>query len=84
MVKNMFAEVGIEGKSNHSLRATGASVLFQAHVPEKIIQERTGHRCLKSLRQYERTTVGQQQEESRILANPSNPAKFGYLSKELH
>ena len=36
MVKdNMFTEIGISGKSNHSLRATGASILFQAYVPEK-------------------------------------------------
>ena len=35
MVKDMFTEIGIFGKSNHSLRATGASILFQAYVPEK-------------------------------------------------
>ena len=35
MVKDMFTEVGISGKSDHSLRATGASMLFQANVPEK-------------------------------------------------
>ena len=31
-----------------SLHATGASALFEANVPEKIIQERTGHRSLKA------------------------------------
>ena len=31
----MFTEIGISGKSNHSLRATGASILFQANVPER-------------------------------------------------
>ena len=29
-------------KSNHSLRVTGASTLFQNNVPEEIIQKTTG------------------------------------------
>ena len=34
VVKDLCAEVGIAGrKTNHSLRATGATELFQAHVP---------------------------------------------------
>lgn len=35
MVKYMFAEVGIAGKTNHSLRATGATNLYTANVPEQ-------------------------------------------------
>ena len=35
MMKDMFTEIGISGKCNHSLRATGASILFEANVPEK-------------------------------------------------
>ena len=53
MVKDMFAEVGIAGKTNHSLRATGATNLYTANVPEKMIQQCTGHRLLKALRTYE-------------------------------
>ena len=50
MVQKMCADAGISGKkTNHSLRATGASQLFQANVPEKVIQERTGHRSLEAL-----------------------------------
>ena len=74
MVKEMFQQIGISGKTNHSLRATGASCLFEAKVPEKIVQERTGHRSLKALRIYERTTDEQHQEVSAILANCSRPA----------
>ncbi len=55
MVKDMFKEVGITGKSNHSLRATGAACLYAANVPETIIQQCTGHQSLKSLQVYERT-----------------------------
>ena len=43
IVKEMCKKAGIEGtKSNHSLRATGATELYRAGVPEKIGQD-TGH-----------------------------------------
>ena len=67
-MKSMFSKVGIVGKTNHSLRATGASQLFQAGVAEKIVQERTGHRSVKALRLYERTTTAQHVEVSSILS----------------
>ncbi len=69
MLKNMCSEAQIDGrKTNHSLRATGASELFQAGVPEKIIKERTGHHSLEALRTYERTTTEQHQAISDILS----------------
>ena len=69
MVSDVCKEAGIQGhKSNHSLRATGATELFIAGVPEKIIQERTGHRSIECLRMYERTTQKQQQAVSNILS----------------
>ena len=43
VVKEMFAEAGLGAKTNHSLRATGATRMFNAGVPEKIIQKNTGH-----------------------------------------
>ena len=43
MVKDMCSEAAIMGKTNHSLRATGATTLFQNNVPEKVIQKLTGH-----------------------------------------
>ena len=55
-------------KTSHSLRATGVSSLFQAGVPEKVIQERSGHRSLDGLQQYQHTTIGQQQV-SKVLAS---------------
>ncbi len=69
MLKNMCSEAQIDGrKTNHSLRATGASELLQAGVPEKIIKERTGHHSLEALRTYERTTTEQHQAISDILS----------------
>lgn len=58
--KTMFEEAGILGKkTNHSLRVAGASSLFDAGVPERIIQQRTGHRSVEGLRVYERVTTDQ-------------------------
>ena len=51
---NMCSEAEISGnKTNHSLRATAATEMFRRGVPEKLIQERTGHRSLEALRSYE-------------------------------
>ena len=72
MVKIMFKMVGIEGKTNHSLRASGATEMFRAGVPEKIIQEHTGHRSVKALRTYERTTATQHLSVANVLSSSSN------------
>ena len=49
MLVKMCKRAGVERKSNHSLRATGATEMFPANVPEKLIQSRTGHRSLEAL-----------------------------------
>ena len=69
MVKDMCGEANIVhvGKTNHSLRATGATTLFQKNVPERIVQKVTGHRSLEALHSYERISVSQNQEVSKIL-----------------
>ena len=68
MVKQMFQEANIEGKfTNHSLRATGATTLFDANVPEAVIQKRSGHSSTKALRMYEQVTPHQDLAVSRIL-----------------
>ncbi len=70
MIKNICKDAGIAGKkTNHSLRATGASELFAAGVPERIIQERTGHRSIEALRLYEHPTEQQHQAVSTVLAS---------------
>ena len=72
-VRKMCAEAGISGhKTNHSLRATGATELYKKGVPEKLIQERTGHCSLESLRTYERTSEEQHKAASTLLSAPMN------------
>jgi hypothetical protein len=67
IVKDMCQEAKIDVKSNHSLRATGATVMFQSNFPEHIIQKTTGHQSLDSLRMYERVSEEQHQAVSRIM-----------------
>ena len=63
----MCEEAGIfEHKTNHSLRATGASVMFNAVVPDKLICDITGHRST-ALQLYECPTVQQKQAVSKVL-----------------
>ena len=71
-VKEMFIEAGFENegiKTNHSLRATGATCLFNAGVPEKVIQKTTGHRSIEALRGYERVSMEQQQASTKVLTS---------------
>ena len=68
-MKTMCEEAGISGnKTNHSLRAYAASELFNAGVPEKIIQDRTGHRSLDGLRKYERISEKQKEAVCQVVA----------------
>ena len=55
--------------TSHSLRVTAATSLYEKQVPEKLIQERTGHRSLGALRIYERTSAHQQEAVSRLLVD---------------
>ena len=66
-VKEICKDGGLPPRSNHSLRATGATTMFQANVPEKIIQSTTGHRCIDGLRRYERISTEQHQALSRVM-----------------
>ena len=69
LLSKMSDEVGASVRyTNHSLRATSASRLFLNNVPEKVIQEKTGHHNLVGLRAYERTTSDQEQNVTRILS----------------
>jgi len=46
---------------------------FQAGVSEKLIQQRTGHRSIEALCQYERTSPLQLLDASNTMANVSKP-----------
>ena len=62
----------IAGKTNHSLRATGAPQTSTLQMYQKMIQQRTGHRSLKALRTYERTMEEQELAVSIVLTADKN------------
>ena len=69
MLKEMCAEAGITANyTNHSLRAYGTTTMFQAGVSEKLIKQRTGHKSLESLRQYECTSESQLLDVSNVVS----------------
>ena len=67
-MKTMSSDAGLgKGVTNHSLRAYGATELFHSNVPEKLVQQRTGHRSLEALRKYERIAEEQVMDVCRVL-----------------
>ncbi len=74
-IKNLCLEAGITGKrSNHSLRATSATHLYEAEMDEQLIQECTGHRS-NAVRGYKRTSTGLQKKVCQTLYGPSKRAE---------
>ena len=67
MLKEMCIEAGIPVRTNHPLRATGATTMFQGCMPENIIQKTTGHRSVEGLRMYERVLKEQHQAVSNLM-----------------
>ncbi len=64
---------GLGGKcSNHSLRSTAATHLYQSGVEEQQIANLTGH-CSVAVRNYKRTSVEQKKQLSDLLYNNKKP-----------
>ena len=75
-ISRLCKSANIDGfKTNHSLRATAATRLYESGVDEQLIMERTGHRSLEGVRNYKRTTSHQREVLSDLLNAPSSPAK---------
>ena len=82
-VNRICTEAGIQGfKTNHSLRSTAASRLYQAGVDEQLVMERTGHRSLEGVRSYKRTCDEQRIALSDIL-NRKKPRQDNLQESEL-
>ena len=60
--------------TNHSLRRSCATRLYDGGVPEQLIQETTGHRSSDGVRAYKCTSSALKREASEILQ--------GFLSKK--
>ena len=84
LLGTMCVEAGIEEKkSNHSLRATGATAMFAAQVPEKMIKDVTGHKSSKALALYERPTLAQKQALSKVFAGGPGSSSSTSFSEEV-
>ncbi|XP_062586115.1 uncharacterized protein LOC134247754 [Saccostrea cucullata] len=67
VVGKLCKAAGFHGNfTNHSLRATAATRLYQAGVDEQLIVEKTGHRS-NAVRAYKRTSTEQMKEVSDVV-----------------
>ena len=83
IISRICKEADIGGyKTNHSLRATAATRLYQSGVDEQLVMERTGHRSLENVRSYKRTSDTQCQALSDIL-NCSKKTRTDSSSNEI-
>ncbi|CAG2221020.1 unnamed protein product [Mytilus edulis] len=71
-VGKMCTEAGLGGfRSNHSLRATAATRLYECGVDEQIISEVTGHRS-DAVREYKRTSETMRRDACGIIRENKN------------
>ena len=69
----LCTSAGIKGyKTNHSLRVTSATRMFQDGVNDQLIISRTGHRSIEGVRTYKRILEEQRMELSHVLNNATN------------
>ena len=71
MLKNIFMKAGmdVDKISNHSLRATSITRMYNASLPEKLIMERSGHLSKEGLRTYEHTSETQHMSVCQVLSS---------------
>lgn len=75
-VSRLCKDAGIEGFfTNHSLRTSAATRLFDAGVDEQVIMLRTGHRSTGGVRSYKRATESLKKQTSQVLDDASNVKK---------
>ena len=74
----------VTDKSNHSLRSTAISWMYEGRVPEKLIMEKSGHLSANGMHPYERTSLAQQQTVCDTISSvPLMAAKMGNKGKGL-
>ena len=69
--------------SNHSLRRSGTTRLFQAGIDRKLVKEYTGHRS-DAVDQYQVTSNVQQAEMSGILQGHNKPSSTKNVESDVH
>ncbi len=81
-VSRLCDGAGLTGHfTNHSLRATAATRMFDAGIEEQLIMHRTGHSSAGGVRSYKRITENLKEFTSTILSGP--PPKLVKRDPEL-
>ena len=74
-MKEVFGAIGAHGYYTlRSLRRTGITRMFNGFMPEKVIQEFSGHTSTSGLREYEMTSEKQLDQAAKVLVK-ANPEK---------
>ena len=75
-VSCLFEEAGVTGHfTNHSLRATAATRMFDAGSDEQLIMHRTGHNSSVVVHSYKRITDSLKEKTSDVLNASAPPTK---------
>ena len=75
-VSCLFEEAGVTGHfTNHLLRATAATHMFDAGSDEQLIMHRTGHNSSVVVRSYKRITDSLKEKTSDVLNASAPPTK---------
>ena len=81
-VKNLCKKAGLQGKfTNHSLRATSASHMYQSNVLEQVIKEVTGHKS-DCVRIYKRTTDDIWEQASKKISGEKSKVSEGEIESK--
>ena len=76
VVPRLMKSAGIEGYfTNHSLRVTAATRMYDAQLDEATIMSRTGHRSVDGVRAYKRTSEKLREHSSAVLHEHSEEAE---------
>ena len=82
-LSNITTEAGFSGYTNHSLRATAMSRMYNSGVPEKVIADRSGHRSINGLRAYEHPNEELYRRAEDTIVDPSKHFGEASVKKEL-
>ena len=84
VVKKIMKNAGFERHyTNHSLRRSSASRLYDAGMPEQVIQETTGHRSSYGVKAYKCTSSSLKRKASEILQGNLPKTKGDTKSKSM-
>ena len=84
VIKNIMAKAGFEGYyTNHSLRCSCATTLYDNNIPEQVIQDTTGHRSVEGVRAYKCTSSAMKRKMSAVLHGVETPAENGCCDKKV-